>query len=109
MNDPTKPLRIIKGHNKPITVLALSDDRSSIFTGSHDGFVTKWNAETGENERIEGVGHGNQINGMRARQNVLYTCGIDDSVKQIDIEGKWKLRIEGNCESFGLLFIMQLN
>lgn len=87
INDPSKPLRIIKGHNKPITVLALSEDRSSIFTGSHDGFVTRWNAETGENERIEGVGHGNQINGMKARNGILYTCGIDDSVKQIDIEG----------------------
>ncbi|KAJ8930242.1 hypothetical protein NQ314_016970 [Rhamnusium bicolor] len=87
INDPTKPLRVIKGHNKPITSLTLSEDRSSIFTASHDGFVTRWNAETGENERVEGVGHGNQINGMRAHDGTLFTCGIDDSLKQIDIEG----------------------
>lgn len=104
VNDPTKPIRIIKGHNKPITVLALSDDRSTIFTGSHDGFVTKWNAETGENERIDGVGHGNQINGMKAREGILYTCGIDDSVKQIDIEGKF--RRGENCED-SRLFVFQ--
>lgn len=87
VNDPTKPLRIVKGHNKPITVLTLSEDRSTIFTGSHDGYVTRWNAETGENDRIEGAGHGNQINGIRAHNGILYTCGIDDSLKQIDIEG----------------------
>lgn len=112
VNNPDKPLRIIKGHNRPITVLTLSDDRSSIFTGSHDGFVTRyiinyflilhlitglyymvtlfylrWNTENGENERIEGAGHGNQINGMRAHEGTVYTCGIDDSLKQIDIEG----------------------
>lgn len=87
INNPSKPLRIIKGHNKPITVLTLSEDHSSIFTGSHDGCVTKWDAETGENERISGIGHGNQINDIRAHNGTLYTCGIDDSLKQIDIDG----------------------
>lgn len=87
VNNPVKPLRIVMGHNKPITVLTLSEDRSNFFTGSHDGFVTNWNANDGENVRVNGVGHGNQINGMKAVGNTLYTCGIDDSLKQIDIEG----------------------
>lgn len=87
INDPTKPLRVIKGHNKPITALTLSEDRSLLFTASHDGFVTRWDAGTGENDRVEGVGHGNQVNGMRVHDGTLYTCGIDDSLKQIDIEG----------------------
>ncbi|KAB0793333.1 hypothetical protein PPYR_12953 [Photinus pyralis] len=87
VNNPAKPLRIVMGHNKPITVLTLSEDRSNIFTGSHDGFVTNWNANDGENIRVNGAGHGNQINGMKAVGNTLYTCGIDDSLKQIDIEG----------------------
>lgn len=87
VNNPSKPLRVIKGHNKPITVLTLSEDRQSIFTGSHDGYVTRWDAATGENDRVEGNGHGNQINGMKVNQGTLYTCGIDDSLKQIDIEG----------------------
>ncbi|XP_067003556.1 actin-interacting protein 1 [Anabrus simplex] len=85
VNNPSKPLRIIKGHNKSITVLALSPDRSKIYTGSHDGFITSWDAKTGENDRILGVGHGNQINGMKAVDSSLYTCGIDDSVKQVDV------------------------
>lgn len=43
---------------------------------------------SGENERIQGVGHGNQINGMCSVGNYVYTCGIDDSVKQIDVASK---------------------
>ncbi|XP_056633102.1 actin-interacting protein 1 [Diorhabda sublineata] len=87
VNDPNKPLRIVKGHNKPITALTLSEDRTTMYTASHDGNVTNWNAETGENDRVEGTGHGNQINGMRVCEGTLYTCGIDDSLKQIDLEG----------------------
>ncbi|XP_015522431.2 actin-interacting protein 1 isoform X1 [Neodiprion lecontei] len=85
INNPDKPLRVIKGHNKPITVLALSTDRSTIYTGSHDGYITNWNAESGENNRVQGQGHGNQMNGMKAAGDNLYTCGIDDSLKIVDV------------------------
>uniref|UniRef100_A0A1B6DMK2 Actin-interacting protein 1 n=1 Tax=Clastoptera arizonana TaxID=38151 RepID=A0A1B6DMK2_9HEMI len=88
VNNPSQPIRIIKGHNKPITVLTLSPERNTIYTGSHDGFITSWDAKTGENDRIEGVGHGNQINGMKAEGEFLYTCGIDDSVKQVSTSNK---------------------
>mgnify|MGYP000949297758 CR=1 FL=1 len=74
-----------QGHNKPITVLSLSPDHKTIFTGSHDGIVTSWNSETGENDRVEGNGHGNQMNGMKALSEFVFTCGIDDKLKEIDI------------------------
>ncbi|KAK6639095.1 hypothetical protein RUM43_007365 [Polyplax serrata] len=88
VNNPDKPLRVIKGHNKPITVLDLSPDHQTIYTGSHDGFVTAWDYSTGQNDRIQGQGHGNQINGMKAFEQFVYTCGIDDSIKQIDVPSK---------------------
>ncbi|KAJ6635684.1 Actin-interacting protein 1 [Pseudolycoriella hygida] len=87
VDNPTKPLRIIKGHNKPITVLGLSDDRSTIYTGSHDGAITNWNSGNGVNNRVAGAGHGNQVNGIRAFGDFAYTCGIDDSLREINIEG----------------------
>lgn len=40
-NNPSKPLRVLKGHNKPITAMAVSEDKKKIYTGSHDGFVTR--------------------------------------------------------------------
>lgn len=64
----------------------MSPDRSTIYTGSHDGYITSWNAETGENDRVRGNGHGNQINGMKAAKNILYTAGIDDTLRSVDIE-----------------------
>ncbi|XP_014203510.1 actin-interacting protein 1 isoform X2 [Copidosoma floridanum] len=85
LNNPLKPLRIVKGHNKPITVLTTSQDKSTIYTGSHDGYVTNWKSSTGENDRVQGQGHGNQINGMNASADLVYTAGIDDTLRAIDI------------------------
>jgi len=84
VNDPKKPLRVVKGHNRAITVLSLSKDRQVLFTGSHEGVVTRWDVATGCNERIAGRGHGNMMNGMVQVGDAIFTCGIDDSVKQID-------------------------
>ncbi|CAH1725408.1 hypothetical protein AGLY_012918 [Aphis glycines] len=106
VNNPEKPLRVIKGHNKPITVLALSPDRSTIYTGSHDGYITNWNAANGENDRIKGVGHGNQINGMKLDNEYLYTCGIDDSLRQVDIKSNsyTDLQVKLNAQPRGMDF-----
>lgn len=89
-NTPNKPLRIIKGHNKSITALAVAKDKSSdevrIFTGSHDGYVTNWSAKTGDHDRVAGVQHTNQVQDMTATsENLVYTCGFDDLLKEIDI------------------------
>ncbi|XP_067647867.1 actin-interacting protein 1 [Eurosta solidaginis] len=111
VDDPTKPLRIIKGHNKPITVLGLSDDRSTIYTGSHDGVVTNWNSGSGVNDRIGGTGHGNQINGIAAWGDHIYTCGIDDSLRQINIEGNTYTDyvVKLNCQPRGLAILRNEN
>lgn len=76
---------VSKGHNKPITVLAVTEDRSRIFTGSHDGWVTTWDVASGVNDRIAGAGHGNQMNSMKVVGDRLYTCGIDDTLRIVDI------------------------
>ncbi|KAH8361459.1 hypothetical protein KR084_003167 [Drosophila pseudotakahashii] len=109
--DPTKPLRIVKGHNKPITVLGLSDDRSTIYTGSHDGVVTNWNSGSGTNDRITGTGHGNQINGIAAWGDFVYTCGIDDSLRQFSVEGNTYTDyvVKLNCQPRGLAILRSEN
>ncbi|XP_022254686.1 actin-interacting protein 1-like isoform X1 [Limulus polyphemus] len=85
VNNSSKPLRIIKGHNKSITSLGLSADKNTLYTGSHDGYVTFWDVATGDNDRVEGPGHGNQVQDMASGADSLYTCGIDDTVRAIDL------------------------
>jgi len=87
-SNPEKPRRVIKGHNKSITVLTVNGNRDTLYTGSHDGFVTCWDVATGQNDRISGSGHGNQMNGMVTIGESIFTCGIDDSVKEIDMMTK---------------------
>ncbi|KAL4709121.1 hypothetical protein ACJJTC_014680 [Scirpophaga incertulas] len=68
--NPDKPRQILMGHNKPITCLALTPDRSRVYTSS-------------EGRHILGQGHGNQVNGMRAsKDGSLLTCGIDDTLRR---------------------------
>lgn len=82
VENPSKPLRVVKGHNKSITALAVHSDPGSnhktIYTGSHDGFITHWDSETGENDRCSGSPHSNQVTDMVLDSNNLYSCGLDD-------------------------------
>ncbi|KAK4313062.1 hypothetical protein Pmani_015581 [Petrolisthes manimaculis] len=84
LDNPSKPKKIIKGHNKPITRLALSSDKNSLYTSGIDGTVTVWDVATGNNDRISGKGHGNSVSGLAIMGDCVYTAGIDDSVKAID-------------------------
>lgn len=44
-----------------------------MYTGSHDGYMTNWKSATSENDRVQGQNHDNQIIGMKAAANVVYT------------------------------------
>lgn len=91
-NNPSKPLRIIKGHNKSITAMTVADNRSgagderTIFTGSHDGFITYWNSKSGEHDRVEGSQHANQVQDMYPLKDQVLTCGLDDTLRSIDLK-----------------------
>lgn len=82
--NPSKPLRVLKGHSKSIQSLAVhsSDGRHSIFSGSHDGHINIWNAQTGENDAFAGKGHTNQVSSMVVNDSdELVSCGMDDTVR----------------------------
>ena len=85
INNPSKPIKVIKGHNKSITALAIHSDPGSnnktIYTGSHDGFISHWDSETGESDRCEGSCHTNQVADMVVDSNHLFSCGFDDTVR----------------------------
>ncbi|KAG1651989.1 Actin-interacting protein 1 [Nymphon striatum] len=39
VNNPEKPLKVVKGHSKPINSIILSKDRNTLFSGGHDGKI----------------------------------------------------------------------
>ena len=79
---------LVQGHNKPITVMTKNKNCDTVFTGSHDGFITSWDVATGESHRIGGVGHGNQMNGMVTLGESIFTCGIDNAIKEVSMMTK---------------------
>jgi len=88
MEDPSKPKKIITGHNKAIISSCFNDDRTLLFTSSFDGSICCWNVSTGEAEMISGKGHTSQVTNIYAKGNTLYTCGIDDTVRYVSIGTK---------------------
>ncbi|XP_036445523.1 WD repeat-containing protein 1 [Colossoma macropomum] len=90
-NNPNRPLRVIKGHSKAIQCLTVhkEDGRPFIYSGSQDGHINYWDAETGENEGIAGKGHSNMVARMAVDEsNRLVTCSMDDTVRYTDLGKK---------------------
>jgi len=91
-NDTSKPIRVIKGHNKSITGLTVNRQVQPpiIYTGSHDGFITHWNSATGDNDRAGGKGHQIQVQDMKIRESNgdVITVGLDDTLKIISADSK---------------------
>ncbi|KAG8198510.1 hypothetical protein JTE90_017375 [Oedothorax gibbosus] len=84
VNNPSKPLRIIKGHNKSITALAISPNKNTIYTASHDSAIMHWDSESYNHNRVQGVGHSNQVQSMAANDSAVFTCSFDDSMKFVN-------------------------
>jgi len=83
--NPSKPSRILKGHNKPITSMTVKDE-TAIVTASSDGRVIEWNAKTGVSKSVGGEGHGHQVNDMEFLTDKLAaSVGIDDSLRYFDV------------------------
>jgi len=86
LDSPSAPKAIVMGHNKPITALAASQDSKTLYSADSDGRVVAWDTETGRNKRIEGKGHGVQVNDMTVGSgNTLLTVGFDDSLRTVSL------------------------
>lgn len=76
----SSPSRLIKGHNRPITSIATTEDRSQVYSASSDGAICRWDAATGANERVQGKGHSNQVQDITICEDTLVSVGIDDVI-----------------------------
>ncbi|XP_024907602.1 WD repeat-containing protein 1, partial [Pteropus alecto] len=87
-NNPSKPLRVIKGHSKSIQCLTVhrNGGKSYIYSGSHDGHINYWDSETGENDSFAGKGHTNQVSRMTVDESgQLVSCSMDDTVRYTSV------------------------
>ncbi|XP_034023024.1 WD repeat-containing protein 1 isoform X2 [Thalassophryne amazonica] len=89
-NNPDKPIRIIKGHSQSIQCLTVhtQEGRKYICTGSQEGLITYWDAETGDGNYFSGIGHTNQVRSMTIEDNELVTCSMDDTVRYTNMDKK---------------------
>jgi WD40 repeat protein len=81
MDNPSKPKRVVKGHNKSITALAFDASSNSLYSGSYDALILKWDVNSGATLGMVGKGHTNQINRIFVQGDKLVTCAMDDSVR----------------------------
>uniref|UniRef100_A0A4W3HTS5 WD repeat domain 1 n=1 Tax=Callorhinchus milii TaxID=7868 RepID=A0A4W3HTS5_CALMI len=80
--NPSKPIRIIKGHTKSIQSLTVhtNDGKPYIYSGSHDGYINILFAVN--NDGFLGKGHTNQVNAMAVNDSGdLVSCGMDDTLR----------------------------
>lgn len=87
-----KRIRVLTGHQAPVSALAFNSDGSRLFSGSVDGVLKAWDMETHEpllsipaHQSVEGGGNSGQrgietIVWSEARQAVI-TCGGDGVAK----------------------------
>ena len=80
-----KPVKIVKGHQKGISSLAISGD--TMFTGSSDGMIRYWKNNSG-GEEVMGQGHNNRVISMGSSNDKVYSCGMDDSFRALSIDSK---------------------
>uniref|UniRef100_T2MIR7 WD repeat-containing protein 1 n=1 Tax=Hydra vulgaris TaxID=6087 RepID=T2MIR7_HYDVU len=88
MKDPSKPKRVVKGHNKAIVASCLNEDRTLLFTASFEGLTCYWDLVTGVAEYVQGEAHKNQVMHMECKNDTIVTCGMDDTVRFITVSEK---------------------
>lgn len=84
--DSTKPSKVIQGHNKSVTALSAASDGSgkTLWTGSFEGRICKWDVGSGVGTTVEGSAHTNQISQLAAAEGRAYSVGWDDKLRTID-------------------------
>ncbi|KAJ3410682.1 hypothetical protein HDV05_003479, partial [Chytridiales sp. JEL 0842] len=81
-----KPARVVDGHQKAITALAVVPASKTFYTGSYEGRIYSWNDDSGTQggKQVEGSGHTNQVVRLAPAGTQLYSAGLDDTVRVID-------------------------
>ncbi|MCJ1317343.1 WD40 repeat-like protein [Xylographa vitiligo] len=81
----SKVQRVVQGHQKNITSLAVVPDSTTLWTGSSDGRVCSWDTSTGVASTPDGSPHTNYVSGLAASSApTVYSIGWDDTLRTLD-------------------------
>jgi WD40 repeat protein len=81
INNPDRPKRVVRGHQKFITALAHDSQNNTLYSGSYDSLIVQWDVTSGATQPMIGKGHGNQINRLFVQNGNLVSIAMDDSVR----------------------------
>ncbi|KAI0892315.1 WD40 repeat-like protein [Annulohypoxylon nitens] len=81
-----QPIKVVQGHNKSITALGTGSDGKgqTLWTGSFDGRVTKWDVTSGSGSVVDGQSHTNQVADFTSSTGRAYSVGWDDTLRIAD-------------------------
>ncbi|CAF1114952.1 unnamed protein product [Didymodactylos carnosus] len=90
---PDVPRRVVKGHNKSVTAMTIfgvSGNQNPaankyIYSASHDGVVIRWNENGTDTELVDGECHTNQVQSFSSNSRRVVSCGLDDTVRYINV------------------------
>lgn len=91
VEDLPQPRQVLQGHQKSITSLTKfgsGEGDETLWTGSFDGRICRWDATTGNAQQIEGEGHSGYISGLTTTpegNGRVYSAGWDDTLRSVDV------------------------
>ena len=83
-NNPDHPFRVVKGHEKNINTLVMSEDNSKFYTTSYEGKCMRWNPADFNIEECKGTGHSSQVNCACRYKDRVYSVGIERILRCLD-------------------------
>ncbi|KAJ5066594.1 wd repeat-containing protein [Anaeramoeba ignava] len=88
INNPSKPIRQIQGHNKSIKHISYSKQENTIFSGDYNGNIYAWEVGKGSINGFTNTGHTNQITSMDIIGDQLISVGFDDTLRKASINDR---------------------
>ncbi|KAI9099792.1 nitrous oxide reductase [Phlyctochytrium arcticum] len=80
--------RVVRGHQRGITALAVDAATKTLYSGSYDGRVCQWTENAGGAVKPSGTGHSNQVTGLAVDGGKVYSVGMDDTLRVVEASGK---------------------
>lgn len=82
-NNPDKPHKVVRGHNKFVTSLSYDSQSRKLYSGSYDSVITQWDLDSGETWGAGNAAnaHTNTIAQSTIAFGSLITASMDDSFK----------------------------